>query len=351
MHNLHLQTQLAGGEPPLKRAARGKRGDKQATGTSAFGVADGDDMDATIDELPAWARTAKSASPPATEMQDKDKDKDKEEQGKNAVEEQANTTSNKDDRKVVAEEEEDAASQSVTQPVDELQRSSRDESKSVGGEMCNVKHSQQEPAPASASAAAVIPRAAEQPRAIGDDSVAHVRLFLEDDGQAEPPSPPALPVVVARSGGKSRAQAMVAAAASLPRATPAVVPREDSPPPEAADAKALAARERFMKNRELARSNTRSLGAPTKTHTNRPPVRQEDLSRLIENKIAKKARDDHILSSISQSSPAPSAAVANLPDPKSLVGRPLPVRCNRMVKQVHHPTPSSLNPQTSNLEP
>ena len=325
----------------------GKRGDKQATGTSAFGVADRDDMDATIDELPAWARTAKSASPPATEMQDKDKD----EQGKNAVEEQANTTSNKDDRKVVAEEEEDAASQSVTQPVDELKRSSRDESKSVGGEICNVKRSQQEPAPESASAAAVIPRAAEQPREIGDDSVAHVRLFLEDDGQAEPPSPPALPVVVARSGGKSRAQAMVAAAASLPRATPAVVPREDSPPPEAADAKALAARERFMKNRELARSNTRSLGAPTKTHTNRPPVRQEDLSRLIENKIAKKARDDHILSSISQTSPAPSAVVANLPDPKSLVGRPLPVRCNRMVKQVHNPTPSRLNPQTLNLQP
>lgn len=227
------QTQLAGGEPPEKRAARGKSGEKQATFKTLFDVAGGDDMDATIDELPAWARTAKSTSSQDTKMRE-------EEQGKTDAEQQASAKSNEGNGNLVAVED-DAASQSLTQPADELPLPRRDENKVKMKDVGKVQQ-EQEPAAAAATAAAV-PQA-EQPRAGDGDSVAHVRLFLEDDSKEEPPAPSSLSAVVVREGGKSRAQAMVAAASRLPRAMPAAVPREDSPPPEAADAKALAARER-----------------------------------------------------------------------------------------------------------
>ena len=183
-----------------------------------------------------------------------------------------------------------------------------------------------------------------------------VRLYLDKDAQEDeplpaPPSSRPIPSTRPSLGSKSRAQAMVEAA-SFMSAFPAMVTaqreRSPSPPVQVADAKAIAARERFMKNREVARNNTRSLEAPVRTSMSKLPMRKEDMGRLIEGRIASKMeaerraqqlamRAHSPIHSTSSSTPQALATKKDAAPPGSsggaVGGRPLPIRAKRMAAQ------------------
>lgn len=212
----------------MKKPATAKRAaNSSRSGKPAFGGEDGTEEDAKIEELPAWARTAEQ--PPSSSNADERMQGEANEESGGGPGKQA-----------------DAASQASTQPAGETTLVPKPvqerESGSVEKTMGKDSHGEEAAQPVPETPVHVKPFAEESPASVEAPSLAPLRLFLEHDDTEPLPSP--LPTVPVRPTGKSRSQAMVDAAVRMPRVPQVAIPREDSPPPEAADEKTIAARER-----------------------------------------------------------------------------------------------------------